>query len=82
MCRTYPMQDKNYVKHIDTNEEENPQSEHCEQDYTRPFFLRKEEGIKSTVKSLKTNKKKYTTSTTRTQNTFNHYGSCSPQTLT
>ena len=30
---------------------------HCEQDYTTPFFLRKEEGIKSTVKSLKTTTK-------------------------
>ena len=51
------MQDKNDVKHIDTNEEENPQSEQCEQDYTTPFFLRKEKGIKSTVKSLKTTTK-------------------------
>ena len=59
MCRTYPMQDQNDVKHIDTNEEENPQSEHCEQDYTTPFFLRKEEGIKSTVKSLITTKVHY-----------------------
>ena len=66
MCRTFPMQDQNDVKHIDTNEEENPQSEHCEQGYTTPFFLRKEEGIKSTIKSLKT-KQKYTTSATRTE---------------
>ena len=57
MCRTYPMQDQNDVKHIDTNEEENPQSEHCEQDYTTPFILRKEEGIKSTIKSLNTTTK-------------------------
>ena len=48
------MQDQNEVKYIDTNEEENPQSEHCEQDYTTPFFLRKEDGTKTTVKSLKT----------------------------
>ena len=51
------MQDKDEVKHIDTNEEENPQSEHCKQDYTTPFFLREEEGTKSTVKSLKTTAK-------------------------
>ena len=57
MCRTYPMQDKDEVKHIDTNEEENPQHEHCEQDYTTPFFLREEERTKSTVKSLKTTAK-------------------------
>ena len=48
------MQDKNEVKYIDTNEEEKPQSKHCEQNYTIPFFLRKEDGTQTTVKSLKT----------------------------
>ena len=51
------MQDKDEVKHIDTNKEENPQHEHCEKDYTTPFFLREEERTKSTVKSLKTTAK-------------------------
>ena len=57
MCRTYLMQDKNEVKHIHTNEEENPQSEHCEQDYTTQFFVRKEEGIKTIFQSV--NQQKY-----------------------
>ena len=51
------MQDKNEVKHICTNEEENPQSEHCEQDYTTQFFVRKEEGIKTIFQSV--NQQKY-----------------------
>ena len=56
MCRTYPMQDKNEVKHIDTNEEEKLQPEHCEQDYTTPFFLRKD-GTQTTINTLKTTAK-------------------------
>ena len=51
------MQDKNEVKHINTNEEEKPQSEHCDQDYTTQFFLRKEDGTQTTIKSLKTTAK-------------------------
>ena len=53
------MQEKNEVKYIDTNEEEKPQSEHCEQNYTTPFFLRKEDGTQTTIKSLKTTKVHY-----------------------
>ena len=51
------MQDKNEVKHICTNEEENPQSEHCEQDNTTQFFVRKEEGIETIFQSV--NQQKY-----------------------
>ena len=44
---------------MDTNEEEKPQSEHCEQNYTTPFFLKKVDGTQTTVKSLKTVKIHY-----------------------
>ena len=53
------MQDKNEVKCIDTNDEKKSQSEHCKQNYTAPFFLKKEDGTQTTIKSLKTAKVHY-----------------------
>ena len=80
MCRTYPMQDKNVVKYIDTNEEENHNLNTMSKTTYHPSSSGKRMEHRQPSKASK--QQKCTTSTTKAQNTYDHYGYHNLQTPT